>query len=70
MLFCIGEIGGFAGPFIIGTIKDLTGSFLIGACFLASLSVIIFVMGLLLKPSLSLTHKYDDLVKSQNSMAK
>ncbi len=59
MFFCVAEIGGFAGPFIIGAMKDLTGSFLIGACFLASLSVIISVMGLLLKPSLSLTHKFD-----------
>jgi len=70
MLFCVGEIGGFAGPFIIGAIKDLTGSFLIGACFLASLSVIISVMGLLLKPSLSQTHKFDVIVKSRNQTAK
>ena len=57
MFFCVAEIGGFAGPFIIGAIKDFTGSFLIGACFLAVLSIIISIMGLLLKPSLSPTQK-------------
>jgi cyanate permease len=70
MFFCVAEIGGFAGPFIIGIIKDLTGSFLIGACFLASLSVFILVMGLLLKPSLSHTHKFDVIVKSRDQTAK
>jgi cyanate permease len=56
MFFCVAEIGGFAGPFIVGAIKDLTGSFLVGACFLAGLSGIISVPGLLLKPSLSLVY--------------
>lgn len=56
MFFCVGEIGGFAGPFIVGAIKDLTGSFLVGVYFLAGLSGIISVMGLLLKPSLSLAY--------------
>jgi cyanate permease len=57
LFYCVSEIGGVAGPFIIGVIRDLTGSFLIGVSFLASLAVIISVMGLLLKPTRSLTPK-------------
>ena len=49
MVFCIGEIGGFAGPFLIGTLKDLMGSLLIGVYFIAGLSVAMSVMGLFLK---------------------
>jgi cyanate permease len=30
LIFSIGELGGFAGPFLIGTLRDLTGSFSIG----------------------------------------
>ena len=49
IFFCVAEIGGFTGPLIMGTLADLTGSFLAGAVFLASLSLIIFVMTSLLK---------------------
>jgi len=49
MFFCVAEIGGFAGPFIVGAIKDLTGSFLIGASFLAGLALAMSVMALFLK---------------------
>ncbi|MFC2035787.1 CynX/NimT family MFS transporter [Chloroflexota bacterium] len=49
MFFCIGEVGGFAGPFIMGALVDLTGSFLIGAYIVAGLSVTVAVMALLLK---------------------
>lgn len=27
LIFAVGEVGGFAGPFVIGTLEDLTGSF-------------------------------------------
>jgi cyanate permease len=27
LIFAIGELGGFAGPFLVGAIRDLTGSF-------------------------------------------
>ena len=30
LFFSIGEIGGFLGPFLMGYLKDLTGSFLSG----------------------------------------
>ncbi|MFC1847594.1 CynX/NimT family MFS transporter [Chloroflexota bacterium] len=49
MSFCVGEIGGFAGPFIIGVLVDLTGGFLAGASLLAGLSVAASIMALLLK---------------------
>jgi cyanate permease len=38
MFFCIAELGGFAGPFMIGAVKDLTGSFVVGACLTAGLA--------------------------------
>ena len=37
MFFCVAEIGGFAGPFIMGTLVDATGTFMAGALFLAGL---------------------------------
>jgi cyanate permease len=49
MFFCVAEIGGFAGPFIVGAVKDLTGSFFIGAAVVAGLSTLIAIMGLTLK---------------------
>ena len=49
IFFCVAEIGGFTGPLVMGTLADLTGSFFAGAFFLASLSLIIFVITLLLK---------------------
>ncbi len=49
IFFCVAEIGGFTGPLVMGTLADLTGAFLAGAIFLASLSLIILVMTLLLK---------------------
>jgi len=37
MFFCVAEIGGFAGPFIMGILVDATGTFMAGALFLACL---------------------------------
>jgi len=37
MFFCVAEIGGFTGPFIMGILVDTTGTFVTGAWFLASL---------------------------------
>lgn len=52
MYFCIAEIGGFAGPIIVGAFKDLSGGFLLGIGFLAGLSIIRLVMalGIRIKP--------------------
>ena len=49
LFFCAAEVGGFAGPFIVGVIKDLTGGFLAGIAFLAGLALIIVVLTFLLK---------------------
>ena len=57
MFFCVGEIGGFTGPFIIGGMRDLTGNFLLGAVFLAGLSITIFVLGLMVRPGISRMHE-------------
>jgi len=35
MFFCVAEIGGFAGPLLMGVLVDATGAFLAGAVFLA-----------------------------------
>jgi ACS family tartrate transporter-like MFS transporter len=47
----IGNLGGFAGPFMIGWIKDLTGSFAGGLYFVAGLLVLSAVITLLLVAS-------------------
>ena len=49
MLFCVAEIGGFTGPFLMGALVDMTGAFLVGASFLAGLNILILIMALLLK---------------------
>jgi cyanate permease len=41
MFFCVAEIGGFAGPFFMGVLVDLTGTFMAGALFLAGLCIAI-----------------------------
>ncbi len=49
MYFCVAEIGGFGGPFIMGALVDMTGSFLAGSSLLAGLAVAMGVMALSLK---------------------
>jgi nitrate/nitrite transporter NarK len=41
MFFCVAEIGGFSGPLIMGILVDVTGAFIAGAVFLASLCIAI-----------------------------
>jgi nitrate/nitrite transporter NarK len=48
LYFSMGEIGGFLGPFMMGYIKDLTGSFLFAIYFLAILTEFsIIILGFL-----------------------
>ena len=47
----IGNLGGFAGPAIIGWIKDMTGSFLGGLYFVSGLLVLSAVLTLVLAGS-------------------
>ncbi len=49
IFFCVAEIGGFTGPLIMGALVDMTGAFLVGTAFLASLSLITFAVMFLLK---------------------
>jgi cyanate permease len=49
IFFCVAEIGGFTGPLVMGTLADATGAFQAGAVFLASLSLTIFMLTLLMK---------------------
>jgi CP family cyanate transporter-like MFS transporter len=43
MFFCVAEIGGFTGPFIMGLLVDVTGTFMTGALFLAGLCMVLAV---------------------------
>jgi MFS transporter, ACS family, tartrate transporter len=49
----IGNLGGFAGPYVLGVVKDWTGSALGGLLFLSALLFVSFLMTWLvrLKPS-------------------
>jgi len=49
IFFCIAEIGGFMGPLIIGTLVDVTETFLAGISFLVILSMVIFALTFWLK---------------------
>ena len=51
MFYCVAEIGGFAGPFFMGVLVDLTGTFMAGALFLAGLCLVIAGFTYFLKPS-------------------
>ena len=48
MFFCVAEIGGFTGPFIMGILVDATGSFMAGALFLAGLCLVLAALTFLL----------------------
>jgi len=41
VFFCVAEMGGFLGPFVVGYLVDLSGSFTSGGAFLISLSIAI-----------------------------
>jgi cyanate permease len=49
LFFCIAEIGGFMGPFMLGALVDWTGGFLAGGYFVAALSLGILLMSLLMQ---------------------
>jgi len=44
MFFCVAEIGGFAGPLVMGVLVDITGTFVAGILFLVCLCIAIFTM--------------------------
>ena len=49
IFYCVSEIGGFAGPLIMGAIVDLTGSFQMGNLFFVLLCLAVFALSLQLK---------------------
>ncbi len=49
MFFCVAEIGGFTGPFIMGILVDATGAFLVGAFALGGLCIAMSALTFLLK---------------------
>jgi cyanate permease len=49
LFFSIGEIGGFGGPFILGLLKDVTGSFYSGIIFIVAVTEASIVFATLLK---------------------
>jgi cyanate permease len=49
LFFCISEIGGFIGPFLLGALVDWTGGFLAGGCFVVALSLGILLMSFLME---------------------
>ncbi|SFS01416.1 Cyanate permease [Halomicrobium zhouii] len=48
LIFAVGELGGFAGPFLVGTLRDVTGSFVPGLVALAvgATAIVLAGMGL------------------------
>ena len=51
LINAIGNVGGFAGPFVIGWIKDVTGSFSGGLVFVAGGALLTGAIALLIGPS-------------------
>jgi cyanate permease len=49
LFFAIGEIGGFGGPFLMGLLKDITGTFLTGIAVLAVVCEASIVLAVFLK---------------------
>jgi nitrate/nitrite transporter NarK len=49
LFFSIGEIGGFGGPFILGLLKDVTGSFYSGIIFIVAVTEASIVFATLLE---------------------
>jgi len=58
MFFCVAEIGGFTGPLAMGVLVDVTGSFLVGTLFLATLCIVIAVLTVFLKPLFTCESKF------------
>ena len=51
VFFCVAEIGGFLGPFCLGYLVDISGTFITGGILLLGFGVIIFWFMALLQTS-------------------
>jgi cyanate permease len=49
LAFAVGELGGFSGPFVIGTLFDATGSYLAGLGLLAGGAIVVVGSGFALR---------------------
>lgn len=49
LIFSVGELGGFAGPFVIGVLRDQTGSFDAGLLLVTSAGVVVVLAALPLR---------------------
>ena len=49
LFFCVSEIGGFMGPFLLGALVDWTGGFLAGGYFVVALSLGILLMSFMMQ---------------------
>ena len=49
MFFCVAEVGGFTGPLLLGTIRNMTGDFLVGMLLIVVLSVLTAILGLFIR---------------------
>ncbi len=49
MFFCVAEVGGFAGPLLLGTIRNTTGGFVGGTVMVIALSVLMALSALYLQ---------------------
>lgn len=45
LVFAVGEVGGFGGPVLVGTLFDLTGTYAVGLAVLAAGGVVVAVAG-------------------------
>ncbi|GAB3668944.1 MFS transporter [Halopiger thermotolerans] len=48
-IFAVGEIGGFLGPVLVGTLRDVTGSFVPGLAILAGGALVVVLAGTALR---------------------
>ncbi len=51
VFFCVAEVGGFLGPFMVGYLLDVSGTFLSGGVFLAALGLVILLFMYLVQKS-------------------
>ena len=49
LYFTVGEVGGFAGPSLLGWLRDSTGDFVAGLSVLAALNVVMVSVAFLIK---------------------
>ncbi|MBN1380083.1 MAG: MFS transporter [Deltaproteobacteria bacterium] len=49
LFFCVAEVGGVLGPFVMGALVDLTGAFLVGGFFLTFLAITVSFLAWSLK---------------------